>query len=154
MVLTSNGRALEQVQFTQLRVKEQMSEERLPDMGDGDSTGRPITESEAKISPQTLDSSWRVKWLPPGFEPKNSNIERAASENTGFHHLAFSDGLAMVTVFVENLMNSRAAFQGYSSRGAVNMFSRVEDDYQVTVVGDVPFPTIEKISTSIVKIDQ
>lgn len=154
MILASNGRALEQVQFTELNVKEQMSGERFRSgVGDYDSTKKVIPESEIKASEQTLDSSWQVRWLPPGFELKNSSTGGSTGENVNSHHLSFSDGLAMVAVFVESLMNRKTVFQGYSSRGAVNMFSRVADDHQVTVVGDVPLPTIEKISTSIVKVN-
>ena len=154
MILSSNGRPLEQVQFTELRVKERIAAERLRSkMGDEKSVPRLIADNEARQPERLLESSWRVTWLPPGFERKESSIEKSTGEYIDFHHLVFSDGLAMVSVFVEQLAERKRAFQGYSSRGAVTMFGRVADDHQVTVVGDVPRPTIEKISTSIVKID-
>ena len=120
--------------------------------GDG-FTWRTDTDSAAIGAAATGDSSWQVHWLPSGFELKESKIQSMATSHMPVSHLVYSDGLAMVSVFVEKLMDGEQVLQGYSSRGAVNAFSRVADDHQITVVGEVPLPTVRQIAASVAKVD-
>jgi negative regulator of sigma E activity len=55
----------------------------------------------------------------------------------------------MVSVFVEKLMDTSEPMQGFSSMGAVNAFSRVANSHQITVVGEVPLPTVRQIASSV-----
>ncbi len=64
-------------------------------------------------------------------------------------HMVYSDGLAMVSIFVEQLIDSAKPLQGYSSMGAVNAFSRVSNEHQITVVGEIPLPTVRQIASSV-----
>jgi sigma-E factor negative regulatory protein RseB len=73
------------------------------------------------------------------------------TSHTPVNHLVYSDGLAMVSVFVEALVDGEEVLQGYSSRGAVNAFSRVAGDHQITVVGEVPLTTVRRIAASVTK---
>ena len=154
MILGRGGRTLEQVQFTQISIVDEIDPERLrPEIGGSGFTWRTDSDSQ-NIGPATFaDPVWRVRWLPSGFELKESNIQSIATSTMPVSHLVFSDGLAMVSVFVEELVDGKQALQGFSSRGAVNAFSRVADDHQITVVGDVPLPTIKQIATSVAKVD-
>jgi sigma-E factor negative regulatory protein RseB len=154
LILGRGGRTLEQVQFTQISILDEIAPERLrPEIGGSGFTWRTDSDSQNNDAAPYSDSAWRVRWLPSGFELKENNIQNMATSYMPVSYLVFSDGLAMVSVFVEELTDGEPVLQGYSSRGAVNAFSRVADDYQITVVGDVPLPTIKRIATSVAKVD-
>ena len=154
VILGRGGRTLEQVQFTQISILDDISPDRLrPEIGGDGFTWRTDTDSAAIGAAATGDSSWQAHWLPSGFELKESKIQSMATSYMPVSHLVYSDGLAMVSVFVEKLMDGEQALQGYSSRGAVNAFSRVADDHQITVVGEVPLPTVRQIAASVAKVD-
>ena len=154
LILGRGGRTLEQVQFTQISILDEIAPERLrPEIGGSGFTWRTDSDNASNSTGPLPDSVWKVRWLPSGFELKENNIQSMATSHMPVSHLVFSDGLAMVSVFVEELVDGEQALQGYSSRGAVNAFSRVADDHQITVVGDVPLPTIKQIATSVAKVD-
>ena len=61
----------------------------------------------------------------------------------------YSDGLATVSVFIEKLRKDMAPMHGYSLVGAVNAFSWVAHEHQVTVVGEVPKATVRRIAGAV-----
>lgn len=152
VVVGRGGRTLEQVQFTHVEVLDDLPPERLePEIQGSGFTWRTDTESaDGKASP---GGAWHVRWLPAGFELKENNVQSMATSHMPVSHLVYSDGLAMVSVFVEALTDDEQALQGYSSRGAVNAFSRVADAHQITVVGEVPLPTVRQIAASVARGD-
>ena len=92
-----------------------------------------------------------MHWVPHGFQMKDNNVQHMATSRMPVEHLVYSDGLAMVSIFVEKLMPDEAPLQGYSARGAVNAFSRVADNHQITVVGELPLPTVRQIASSVAR---
>jgi sigma-E factor negative regulatory protein RseB len=74
-------------------------------------------------------------------------------------HLVYSDGLATVSVFVEEQPASGAAaapdtqaeppMQGLARVGSGYAFSTVVQGHQVTAVGEVPAQTVEFIAHSV-----
>ncbi len=65
-------------------------------------------------------------------------------------HVVFTDGLASVSVFIEeDIERDPANLVGGSHMGAVNVHGRNMDDYHITVVGEVPHRTVRKISKSV-----
>jgi sigma-E factor negative regulatory protein RseB len=69
-------------------------------------------------------------------------------------HLIYSDGLATVSVFVEEQGDAKHAKQlllGASRMGAVTMYGAKLDGYHVTAVGEVPPATVSLIGASISK---
>lgn len=155
-ILDGAGRSLEQVQFTQLEVRAEISADllkpgidgtafnwRTDSNGDGDDQH---PQSKPEVTPD-----WQANWLPRGFEFKESSLQQMADQSGPTSHLVYSDGLAMVSVFVEAVVDEKRALRGQSSRGAVNAFSRLDDMHQITVVGEVPLPTVKRIATSVAK---
>jgi sigma-E factor negative regulatory protein RseB len=156
-IVNGDGKSLEQVQFTQLDVRPDIAAELLePGIkgtafswrtdadGDYDDPG-----DESRTPPD-----WQAAWLPPGFEFKESSLQHMEDKRGPVSHLVYSDGLAMVSVFVEAVDDEKRALRGQSSRGAVNAFSRLDDMHQITVVGEVPLPTVKRIATSVAKINE
>jgi sigma-E factor negative regulatory protein RseB len=63
--------------------------------------------------------------------------------------LVLTDGMATVSVFVEQLGEQAKAFNGVSHVGAVNAYGTVVNDHQLTVVGEVPLATVQLIGKSL-----
>ena len=149
-IYNRNGQPLEQVQFVSISVREHMPDALLETQIKGNGFTW-FTNSDADNSATTLveNSGWSVNWLPAGFQMRNQKMQTMSESEMPVNHMVYSDGLAMVSVFVEELIDRSKALQGPSSMGAVNAFSRVSDNYQITVVGEVPLPTIRQIASSV-----
>ena len=65
-------------------------------------------------------------------------------------HLIYTDGVAMVSVFIEKLRKDLSVSIGPSRLGGVNAFARSFDGYQVTAVGEVPQATVQGMANSVV----
>jgi sigma-E factor negative regulatory protein RseB len=66
-------------------------------------------------------------------------------------HLVYSDGLAVVSVFIEKIDDNAKpnALSGLTHMGAVHAFGKVVDGHQVTVVGEAPAITVDMIGESV-----
>lgn len=150
VILGRGERVLEQVQFTSIELFDTPQPERLhPELGGSGFTWR--LDAGDDDAAAGADTGWHVAWLPDGFVLKENNVQNMATSRMPVGHLVYSDGLAMVSVFIEELVKGEAPLQGYSARGAVNAFSRIADDYQITVVGEVPLPTVRQIAASVAR---
>ena len=155
-ILDLNGHPLEQVQFTQLDVRAEIPSELLkPDLAGSafqwrtDVEGDNASVSAAPVTP--TPPMWQASWLPRGFEFKETTIQPKSDLSAPSSHLVYSDGLSMVSVFVEAVSDEKHALRGESSRGAVNAFSRLDSKHQITVVGEVPLLTLKRIAESVTR---
>mgnify|MGYP006422212933 CR=1 FL=1 len=146
-LIGKDGKALEQFMFTRLEVVEVIPDSQL----EPTITGTDFTwyENPDNAHDKTSQSHWQVEWLPAGFSMSNRTNERLADSPRPVHHMVFSDGVALVSVFAERISNKRGALIGPSRMGAVNAFARQMDDYQVVVVGEVPLITVRKIANAV-----
>jgi sigma-E factor negative regulatory protein RseB len=144
-LLDENGHILEQMMFTSIELGSEIDLTRL-------SPPKAVINAFAKPSehPRGVavgESNWAVTRLPRGFEQVlHKRFTKAPSSET--EHIVFTDGLATVSVFVENLQGTEPVLNGASRMGAMNAFGLVIDDYQVMVVGEVPVATVEMIGSS------
>lgn len=146
-VLSGDGAALEQVMFVALEVGQPIAPEKLRAELDG--TGFTHYTNDAQAPPDTAAERLEVGWLPSGFSLKKSHRQHLSTSRSPVTHLVYSDGLAMVSVFVEELVDDVQPLNGYSAMGAVNAFSRVSDSFQITVVGEIPQTTVRRIAASV-----
>lgn len=114
-----------------------------------------LDEYGANVQPKPSEQ-WTVNNLPKGFMLTQSTMRQsqAATENIKSNellHLVYSDGLASVSIFIEQNRGNGNHLQGASSMGAVNAFGTSVDDYYVTVVGEVPFKTVQSMARSTVQ---
>jgi len=64
--------------------------------------------------------------------------------------MVYSDGLSSVSVFIEeDVQHDPANLMGGSRMGAINAHGRHLGEYHVTVVGEVPQLTVQKICEAI-----
>ncbi len=97
------------------------------------------------------EPGWYPGWLPEGFELSDVARDPILASRDPVEHLVFSDGLASVSVFIEQLDAASEPLAGLDTMGAVNAYGRMVEDYQITVVGEVPAVTVERVSRSIVR---
>jgi len=135
----SSGATLEQFVFTELQVKPS-----LPFVDVKAASSKHIHQVQTQSSQQ---ASFVLGELPPGF--KEIFFARMPMANSDFpvDHLLLSDGIAAVSVYMEN-RNSQLQ-PGFQSAGAINSFSRVIENSDLTVMGEVPAKTVEMIAQGI-----
>jgi sigma-E factor negative regulatory protein RseB len=64
-------------------------------------------------------------------------------------HLVFSDGLAGISVFIEDVGGRENLNTGLSSKGVMQIFSRISGDKLIVVVGEVPPHTVMQVAESV-----
>ncbi len=147
-VVDAGGQLLEEVMFTQIAFPEVLDDALLQPAVD--STGFSRTTRAKDPAPHAGGhDEWDVGWLPQGFALRDRAIGPIATSRVPVEHMVFSDGLAMVSVFVEKLGTEGGQLQGFSSMGAVNAFSTVNEAYQITAVGELPRQTVRQIAASV-----
>ena len=145
-----DGEAIEQVMFTHLNVSNTIPVTALQPSLTGDGynwTRQGVDSHNPAARPGSPD--WVVKRLPAGFKLTDFQRKRMRKDGASVEHMVFSDGLATMSVYVEKPGPDDKAFQGLSSMGAMNAFAAVVDDYQVTVIGEVPPATVQMVAGSV-----
>ena len=145
--------ALEQIVYTHLELPESIPDAALePGVSDAGFT-RYETEDVADAgggSPAPTQE-WTIGWLPAGFRMAGEFHDHIRPGSDAVDHRVYSDGLASLSVFVERGLGEGERFEGPSSVGAANAFGRIVGGFQVSVVGEVPGITVEKVAASILK---
>jgi sigma-E factor negative regulatory protein RseB len=140
-----SGRVIERLRFTRLRF-----DDNIPD-----SAFEPALDRRklrwVRQSPQSDDvaPAWRAAQVPPGFRLSMSGLQSVAGSGGPVNHLVYSDGLASVSVFVQQPEKGKARPQGTTRSGVASAFTTNIDGHQVTAVGEVPPRTLKVIATSI-----
>jgi sigma-E factor negative regulatory protein RseB len=97
------------------------------------------------------DERWRVTWLPSGFVQTAHERRQVMPQGSPIDHLVFSDGLASVSLFVEqaNGAGETAESERVEAMGAMHAYRRRLANLLITVVGEVPAATVRRIADSI-----
>ena len=98
---------------------------------------------------------WRADWVPAGFAMATADVHE--TDDKAVDTLMYSDGLAALSVFIENVP-AKGARRMVTHRGPTVMVMDIvrgpdDADYLVTVVGDVPATTAQRIARSIAYLD-
>lgn len=143
MLIGSRGVPIEQVMFVSVEIG---ASPRAQDLATSFATiVPPATTGEM---PELGPARWIITDLPAGFAI-SSRLALVAPGRRG-EHLLVSDGIANVSVYIESAPpGSAKAAPGSASRGALNVFAREFDGHLVTVLGDVPSVTVERIANAV-----
>lgn len=148
-LIDETGVALEQFEFTSVSTPSEIPDELLEPgisgvefvvVEDPEPVDEPVGKSQ---------SEWVVGWLPEGFMMTDRRAQPGASDRMPVEHLAYSDGLASISVFIEELSGDAEPLDGASGMGAMNAYGSMVEGYQVTVVGEVPQRTVQTVAKSI-----
>ena len=139
----NSGVPLEQVVFIDIEVKEALpfADVKLLD-------GIQPAQHIHQLQPQSSDqAAFIVSDLPKGFREVFFARKPMHNAEQPVDHLLLSDGFASVSIYMEN--KNGAMQPGLQSVGAVNSYSRTINDYQLTVMGEVPAETVKSIAEGI-----
>lgn len=95
-------------------------------------------------SSQPVISAWRFANLPAGY----TMLSYRHNSNDSRDHFVFSDGLATVSMYIESI--EKEGLEGFSRMGAVQALGIHRHQHQITVVGEVPKPTLRLLAMSVI----
>jgi sigma-E factor negative regulatory protein RseB len=135
--LIDRGRVKEIFQFASLEIGKPISEQSLASSIEGDTVSHHLS---LDLKEHTDKPVWQVSWLPDGFRPVRIQGNR----------LLFSDGLATLSVFIESDGKTSMPDLATTVGGTVVITRRMKNTGpQITVVGDVPIQTAERVAESV-----
>ena len=103
---------------------------------------------DAEASPTRL-TGWGLASELPGFH-KITELKRRLGESRPVGQMVYSDGLAAVSVFIEPLEGRRdPARYGLASMGAIHIYTREVANHMVTVVGEAPAVSVQRIADAV-----
>jgi sigma-E factor negative regulatory protein RseB len=140
----SSGHDVEQFTFTQLAVGHVTREMVKP--------RHPATNAwrieDAGAVPASLQG-WVLASDLPGFR-KIVELKRRLGDSRPVGQLVYSDGLAAVSVFIEPMEGHKEAVRtGLASMGATHIYTRQVANHMVTVVGEAPAVSVQRIADSV-----
>ncbi len=152
-IIGREGRVLEQTVFSELQLDAPVSLQQLQRMM-ANTQGYRIERPQ--VHKTTLESEgWQVKANVPGFRPLNCYGRQleVASDNRLLTQCIFTDGLAPVSLFLENFDPRRHVKEGLYVSGATHgLTRRIASGGQawwLTLVGEVPTQTLVALASSL-----
>jgi sigma-E factor negative regulatory protein RseB len=142
VTVDSTGNQIEQFMFTQIAIGNV-----TPEMVKPRQTAAGWRVEDAEAAPATL-TGWTLKPEVPGFQKVIELKRRMESKAVG--QVVFSDGLAAVSVFIEPLEGRREPPRtGLASLGAIHIYTREVANHMVTVVGEAPAASVQRIGNAV-----
>ena len=145
VTLDENGKALEHFTFTQLSIGPVPPSEVRPPR-----TPSSWQVEDADVMPVDLEAAgWSVSPDLPGFK-KVTEVKRKLHRSRQVDQVVYSDGLAAISVFIEQLPREpKPQRMGLSSVGAINIYTREVADHIVTVVGEAPALSVRRVANTV-----
>jgi sigma-E factor negative regulatory protein RseB len=94
-----------------------------------------------RIQKASLDTPVDIAWNvtpPPGYAQVQKAVRPLPGKKMPVTHLIFSDGLSVLSLFVEPVEPGVQRLRGLSAEGAIGAYAREVDGYSVTTMGEVP----------------
>ena len=145
VTLDSAGQAVEQFTFTQLSIGYVSRDKVRPRH-----SARAWRVEDTGAAPANLaEAGWSVNVELPGFR-KVIELKRRLGESRPAGQLVYSDGLAAVSVFIESLEGRPEPVRpGLASMGAINIYTREVANHVVTVVGEAPAMSVQRLADAV-----
>ena len=155
-VFDEQGEIVEKLFFTSLEIRDSIPEEMLlpSSVGDHDQ----LLELERQLPPRRgisggAPAAWQSDDLPTGFRQKVQRRHFLPNKFYQVEHHVYSDGLASVSVFVEQLDEGDLPLTGPSRIGGVNVYGHLHNGHLITVLGEVPEITVRQIARSMTPVN-
>jgi sigma-E factor negative regulatory protein RseB len=146
-VRDENGEVVEQILFTEFEILDSIPESAVASTIDteGFTWFRPPAPSQGS----TNDVAWRAMLVPGGFELSVAMRSSIAGSEYPVEHLVYTDGLATVSIFIEDPNTETEVGEGFFRLGSTNAYSLTLRGRKVTAIGEVPRETVQVIATSV-----
>ena len=139
---------LESVAFTQIHLGQTPDPSLVRSAYSGKTSGwrvQHVQATEQRPGDDRLSFSSGV----PGFRQMAGLRRHIHKDGPGTLQTVFSDGLAAVSVFVEPLSARAERDSGAARYGAIRIYQRIVADHLVTVVGEAPMATLQRIGDGV-----
>jgi sigma-E factor negative regulatory protein RseB len=148
-LIDEQGKVVERILFTEIEIPTDIPAAALePTI---DTTGfTTLRAPEADSAPLAAEIPWRAATVPGGFKLSVATHGPIAGSDTPVEHLVYSDGLATVSVFIEDPATKAEVRDGFSTVGSTNAYSVTRFGRKVTAMGEVPPQTVRTIASSLV----
>jgi sigma-E factor negative regulatory protein RseB len=144
-----HGEIIEQFTFSDVKIGGEIDGDALRPRYTKDGDWRIVRTHGVEVAKE--NSGWALSSPLPGFS-LTSIVRRPLGRDRGEAlHFIFSDGLAAISVFIEPIAASDAArtSPGSSPSAAVNIYKRVVGGATLTVLGEVPLRTVQRLGDGI-----
>lgn len=151
VVFAPDGSIVEKLSFVEIELGASISDRELKSDLDNPSevTRYQIGDSDREGFASSKAPLWLPESLPKGFQL--TSVGHGGSGDERYEHLLFSDGLSSFSIYIEFGGSARIAEQ-VESRGAMHIYTGSIDGNAVTVVGEVPAPTVRLIGRHLRKL--
>jgi sigma-E factor negative regulatory protein RseB len=152
-LLDEQGEGLEQTMFADISIGGDIPDALLvPESHDDNFTW--FKHEQAEQDQKIVESRWTIARLPQGFSITTQLNHQMPNSDGPTEHWVLSDGLASISIYIEQIADGQPAFEGASAMGATNAFGVLKkgesnDFHQITVIGEVPADTVEKLARAI-----
>jgi len=150
-LVDAQGRALERFQFADVEIGNAIPAADFEPQSEGHRVAAHLAKDEMKEVKHR--QNWQLGWLPRGFMAAASQVENLEKGKGALATLMYTDGLAAITLFIDDVdgeTNMPAMSQQWGVTAAVVRYLETDGgDYRITVVGEVPLMTVEKIAASV-----
>jgi sigma-E factor negative regulatory protein RseB len=141
-----DGSLIEQIQVTQLSISDSVNQifanfsvDQLPQVS-------------ARVTHSDRDLLWRASYLPRGMRVLRQDVHRIERTGQVTEYMLLSDGIVDVSVYVLPANDALSEDMSIAS-GSHAVVSKTDGRIQVTVVGEIPVSTADKIANSIVVVE-
>jgi sigma-E factor negative regulatory protein RseB len=150
--LDAAGNVLEQAAFSELQLDAPVKADKLKQMMKPADGWR--VEQADIVKTSAAAEGWALKSAVPGFKSISCHKRGAASASVADDTVqwVFSDGLATVSLFLENFDKSRHTQEGIAVSGATHSLFRRMNDFFLTAVGEVPPQTLKNFAQGLDRI--
>jgi len=108
-----------------------------------------VSRHKPATSMPYTESNWKINKIPNGFQIQFYEQHQNKHAQQALEHFVFSDGLVSISVYIEKA--DKNILKGFSHIGAVNIFARSHQDYQIVAVGEVPSETLKQLANNFSK---
>lgn len=146
-LIDNNRKTIERFTFTDVNIT-------LPSAD----SEKQIVSAGATEPPQTLIEGhhhvgkWTISQLPKGFSfgkvplSQESEVKKGADTE----HFMLTDGLSSVSVFISPITTAQPKVNSAIKSGALNVLTSQKNNHRITLVGEVPRDTMQKIFANLV----
>lgn len=96
----------------------------------------------------TQQDRWTFNWLPSGFVVQASDSHRVDKALSAVEYVMLSDGLSQVSVYIAKASTAEIPAKLQTNSG-ITMANKRYGQYDVTVVGRIPYDTAFKIANAV-----
>lgn len=146
-LIDEHGEVVEQYMFTQISIGKPIPESDLAAQHLAKGT---VSHRTDDMAPATSTRRWEATQLPVGYTLSARMHRKLPARRQPVEHLVYSDGLAVVSVFIEPVDDAtHGALSGLTHMGAVHAFGKIVEGHQITVLGEAPAMAVDMIGASV-----